>query len=68
MRDLWAAVTTKNTCKQYKQSRINRNGSNVHVTWYRLYGNETVTMQLDKLSQVEWDTQPVNGLDSLETV
>ena len=25
-------------------------------------------MQLDKLSQVEWDTQPVNGLDSLETV
>ena len=38
------------------------------VTWYRLYGNETVTMQLDQLSLVEWDTQPVNGLDSLETV
>ena len=38
------------------------------VTWYRLYGNETVTMQLDRLSLVEWDTQQVNGLDSLEPV
>ena len=23
-------------------------------------------MQLDRLSLMEWDTQPVNGLDSLE--
>ena len=36
------------------------------VTWYRLYGNDTVTMQLDRLSLMERDTQSVNGLDSLE--
>ena len=32
------------------------------VSYYSLYGNDAVTMQLES------DTQPVNGSDSLETV
>ena len=38
------------------------------VGWYSLHGNDVAKMQLVRLSLTDWDTQPVNGSDSLETV